>query len=224
MSFEGPLRDGNTADLSLIETLRWEAATGFVRLERHLARLHASAETLSFAHDRQAAVGALNQAVEHADGSPALRMRLTLSRSGIVAATAQPFTPLPPDRTWTLRIAKTLLDSRDDLLRHKTTRRAVYEAARAEFPASAADEIILANERGEICEGTITSIFVDAGGPVLLTPKLSCGLLAGVLRAELLDQGAAREAILSRDDLISAKAIHVGNSLRGLVPARLALD
>ena len=26
-------------DLSLIETLRWERETGFVRLERHLARL-----------------------------------------------------------------------------------------------------------------------------------------------------------------------------------------
>ena len=37
MSPEGPLRDGNTAGFELIETMRWEPATGFVRLERHLA-------------------------------------------------------------------------------------------------------------------------------------------------------------------------------------------
>ena len=33
-------------DISLIETLRWEPGTGFVRLERHLARLARSAEAL----------------------------------------------------------------------------------------------------------------------------------------------------------------------------------
>ena len=33
-------------DLSLIETLRWEPAGGFVRLERHLARLQRSAAAL----------------------------------------------------------------------------------------------------------------------------------------------------------------------------------
>jgi 4-amino-4-deoxychorismate lyase len=47
-------------------------------------------------------------------------------------------------------------------------------------------------------------------------------LLPGVLRAELLDEGRAREAIYSYGDLQSAKAIFVGNSLRGLIPAKLA--
>lgn len=224
MSSEGPLRDGNTADFSLIETLRWEANTGFMRLEPHLARLRASADALGFTHSQEAALAALNQAVEDADRTPTLRMRLTLSRNGIATATAHPFTPLPSEQTWTLRIADSRLDSRDDLLRHKTTRRGVYEAARAEYPPSATDEVILTNERGEVCEGTITSIFVDDGGPQLLTPALTCGLLAGVLRAELLEQARAREAILMRDDLLSAKAIYVGNSLRGLISARLASD
>ena len=36
-------------DLSLIETLRWESESGFVRLERHLARLARSAATLGLA-------------------------------------------------------------------------------------------------------------------------------------------------------------------------------
>ena len=53
---------------------------------------------------------------------------------------------------------------------------------------------MLLNERGEVCEGTITSVFVDIGDGALLTPPLRCGLLPGVLRGEMLDagKGAAR--------------------------------
>ena len=49
-------------DLSLIETLRWEPETGFVRLERHLARLARSAAALGLAGSegaRQALLAAL---------------------------------------------------------------------------------------------------------------------------------------------------------------------
>ena len=40
----------------------------------------------------------------------------------------------------------------------------------------------------------------------LLTPALASGLLPGVLRAELLDTGRAREAVLGPTDLMDAKA------------------
>ncbi|TGV91467.1 hypothetical protein EN788_61985, partial [Mesorhizobium sp. M2D.F.Ca.ET.145.01.1.1] len=107
------------------------------------------------------------------------------------------------------------------LLRHKTSRRQLYTNARSEYLITQADEVLLANERGEICEGTITNVFADFGEGILATPRLDCGLLPGVLRAVLLDEGRASEAIYSLDDLKSAKALFVGNSLRGLIPARL---
>ncbi|TIM98150.1 MAG: hypothetical protein E5Y38_20380, partial [Mesorhizobium sp.] len=102
-----------------------------------------------------------------------------------------------------------------------TSRRETYQQARAEYLATRADEVLLANERGELCEGTITNLFADFGGGVLVTPRLDCGLLPGVLRGELLDEGRAAEAIYTFDDLKSAQAIFVGNSLRGLIPAQL---
>jgi 4-amino-4-deoxychorismate lyase len=216
---ESTLRDRQTAGFELIETLRWEPDAGFVRLERHLARLQASATNLGFRLSLDDAKAALYRAVA---GAEPQRMRLTLAFDGAVAASAQPFEPLAEGTVWRLALATSRLSSNDELLRHKTTRRHVYEAARSEYPPTVADEVILLNECAEVCEGTITTVFVDRGhGGPLLTPALSCGLLAGILRGEMLDDGEAVEKVMTMSDLTNAKAIFVGNSLRGLIRAQL---
>ncbi|MER9403007.1 aminotransferase class IV family protein [Mesorhizobium caraganae] len=219
MSVEGALRDGNTADFDLIETMRWEPGQGFLRFERHLARLYGSAEELGFACDPQRVGEVLANTV--GAQQTALRTRLVLQRNGEVTAAAQPYEPLAADKVWRLQLARVRLSSTNTLLRHKTSRRQLYTHARSEYLVTQADEVLLANERGEICEGTITNVFADFGDGVLMTPRLDCGLLPGVLRAELLDEGRVQEAIYSYDELKSAKAIFVGNSLRGLIPATL---
>lgn len=219
MSPEGALRDRPAAGFELIETLRWEPGSGFLRLDRHLSRLARSARTLGFACDPEQTSRALADAVQ--DAGAALRVRLALAQDGVEAVATAPFVPIVAGTVWRLGLAETRLSSADPLVRHKTSRREAYARARTEFAPEEADEVILLNERDEVCEGTITSLFVDRrdGGP-LLTPPLRCGLLAGVLRAELLDQGRAVEHVLTRDD-IAAHALLVGNSLRGLVPATL---
>jgi 4-amino-4-deoxychorismate lyase len=222
MPVEGPIRDGNGAGLELIETMRWEPQGGFLRGDRHLARLRASARALGFDKDPQ---DALAKAEEIVAGSEApLRVRLALSRDGTVTAKSEVYEPLPDGAVWRLKLACTRLRSTDPLLRHKTSRRDTYTRARSEYGRDRADEVLLANERGEVCEGTITSLFADFGGKALLTPARACGLLAGVLRAEMIDDGAAKEAVFSYDDLRSARAVFVGNSLRGLVPAKPVWD
>jgi 4-amino-4-deoxychorismate lyase len=220
VSAEGALRDGNTADFDLIETMRWEPGQGFLRFERHLARLYGSAEELGFVCDPQRVGEVLANTV--GAQQTALRTRLVLQRNGEVTAAAQPYEPLAADKVWRLQLARVRLSSTDTLLRHKTSRRQLYTHARSEYLVTQADEVLLANERGEICEGTITNVFADFGDGMLMTPRLDCGLLPGVLRAELLDEGRVQEAIYSYDVLKSAKAIFVGNSLRGLIPATLA--
>ncbi|MDW6025063.1 aminotransferase class IV family protein [Mesorhizobium sp. BAC0120] len=219
MSPEGTLRNRGGTRFDLIETMRWEPGTGFVRLERHLARLHASATELGFSHDPNRIDSALRNAVVGHDKP--LRVRLVLSADGEATASTQPYEPLPQYRVWDLRIASTRLHSGERLLRHKTTWREAFVKARSEYHLHHADEVILLNERGEVCEGTITNVFLDAGDGVLLTPPLASGLLPGVLRAELLADGHAREAVLGPDDLTEAESLFVGNSLRGLIPAKL---
>jgi len=219
MPSQGPLRDGSRPGYELIETMRWEPDTGFVRLNRHLARLYASANALGF-DCRPERVGA---ALGEAAGPSPLRVRLALSADGSVSVATQPYEPLAAGKIWTVRLARTRLDSGNTLLRHKTSQREIYTHARSEYLIQQADEVLLANERDEVCEGTITNVFADFGDGVLVTPRLDCGLLPGILRGELLDEGRAREDVLIVDGLKSAKALFVGNSLRGLIPTRLAV-
>jgi len=83
-----------------------------------------------------------------------------------------------------------------------------------------ADEVLFLNSEGELCEGAFTSLFIQNGEDSFLTPDIRCGLLPGVLRAQMLGDGRAAPAILSLADLHGAD-IFMGNSLRGLMPATL---
>lgn len=203
-------------DFSLIETLRWQPDAGFLRLDQHLRRLSRSADALGF-RQPQDAKGKLEKEVS---GDVPLRVRLVMTYRGKMEVTASPFEPVPEETVWRLRVAKTKLQSEDSLFRHKTTRREPYEAARAEFSKEEADEVILLNERDEVCEGTITNIFAESADGMLLTPPLTSGLLPGVLRAELIRERKARGEVLKLDDLRHRK-LFVGNSLRGLIRAEL---
>ena len=121
-----------------------------------------------------------------------------------------------PATLWQVGLANDRLASDDPWLGIKSTNRAVYDRARTHMQAEL-DEVIFQNEHGEVCDGSITTVFFDAGHG-LCTPPLGCGLLPGVLRAEMLALGTLREAVLHATDLASVQLM-VGNSLRGLIPA-----
>lgn len=216
MSSKSTVRSRQTGDLALIETLRWEPEQGFLRLDQHLRRLSRSIDALGFLPPADPAM-ALKLAVS---GDQPLRVRLSVSYRGKTEVTTAPFEPEPEGKIWRLRIAAQYLSSDDAFLRHKTTRRDFYEAARAEFTLEEADEVLLLNERGELCEGTITNLFIETGDGMLLTPAISSGLLPGILRAELIREGKARSEVL-KPVALSNRRLFVGNALRGLIPAEL---
>ncbi|KQW29314.1 hypothetical protein ASE36_12795 [Rhizobium sp. Root274] len=203
-------------DFSLIETLRWQPDAGFLRLDQHMRRLARSADALGF-RQPQDPKGKLEKEVS---GDKALRVRLVMSFRGKMEITVTPFEAEPEEKVWRLKIAKTRLQSEDSLFRHKTSRREPYEAARAEYAKEEADEVLLLNERDEVCEGTITNLFAEAADGTLLTPPLTSGLLPGVLRAELIRERKARGEVLKLNDL-RHRRLFVGNSLRGLIRAEL---
>ncbi|KAB2685715.1 aminotransferase class IV family protein [Brucella tritici] len=205
-------------DYQLIETMRWEPLSGVLRFDLHMARLENSARELGFSCNMEAV---RQKIAESGTGEQALKLRLTLAPDGVATVSSTPYEPLSCQTIWRIAIARTHLDHNDLLLRHKTTRRQAYITAREEYSPAEVDEVILLNDRGEVCEGTITSIFLDVGGTTCTTPTLSCGLLDGVLRRELLNNNVVEEGIVTVEALKSARNILVGNSLRGMIRAKL---
>lgn len=194
--------------LDLIETMAFDPAEGIPLLERHLARLKASAEALGFAFDRHAARNELQAATFRLRG-PA-RVRLLLSRTGNVAIGTAPM-PSAPEYPVKVAILPRQVAPHDFRLTHKTTDRSIYTRHPDTF------ETLYVDANGYLTEGSFTSIFVRRGDGMLVTPPLSRGGLPGVLRAELIESGRAVEGELTPDDLNGG--FFIGNALRGLVAA-----
>ena len=196
----------------LIETMRFDPHEGLAEIDRHLARMKASAEALDFAFDRHEARNELQAATFRVGAS---KVRLRLSRSGAMAIEVRPLGPLPEGPVPVRLLVRTL--AADDFrLAHKTSDRSFYDDPRA---ASGAFEVAFTDKDGWLTEGSFTSLFVMKNGK-LATPPLSRGVLPGVLRARLLDEGEAVEADLRAEDI--AEGFWIGNSVRGLLPARIA--
>jgi para-aminobenzoate synthetase/4-amino-4-deoxychorismate lyase len=198
------------APFDLIETMRFDPHDGAIDLERHLARMKASANAFGFAFDRHAVRNELQAATFRLRVETKLRLRL--ARSGRVAIEARPIAP-PPAGPVTVPIVPLPVSPADFRLAHKTSDRAFYDRARG-----GRFEVLFARPDGLLTEGSFTSLFVERGGR-LLTPPLSRGLLPGVLRQRLIEEGRAIEADLRADDL--AQGFLLGNALRGLFEARL---
>jgi para-aminobenzoate synthetase / 4-amino-4-deoxychorismate lyase len=195
----------------LIETLRHDQH-GYLMLDRHLHRLLGSAEYFGFHVDPDKVISSLEETARQLQGG-IHKVRLLLDADGAVTveATAIEATEIdaPPLK---LAVCEQRVDSGNPFLYHKTTRRAVYENARSSHPE--AYDVLLINQRGEITEGCFNNIVVRVGEE-MLTPAASCGLLVGVLRQELLEIGAIREAVLTLDDIYNAEQIWLINSVRG---------
>lgn len=201
----------------LIETIYWSPAHGARALERHLARLAESAAFWGMPCD-DARLRATLAAELSALPATAHRIRLELDAAGGLAVACRPFER--GARRWRAVLAPTPVSSASALLFHKTTRREIYERALAQAKSTGADEAILWNERGELTEGSRTNLLLRLDGR-WLTPRRECGLLAGVLRARLLERGRVREATLTAADLARAERVLAASSLRGLIRLEL---
>jgi len=209
---EGALCDAFSRDCALIETFFWSPETGVRDGDAHWARLRRSAAALGFPLD----AAALSTTLETLGGSAPLRARLTLARDGALSLATAPFTPI--QGPWRLGLSPERLEAEAPWLHHKTTDRGLYDRTRAALPPGL-EEVLFLNERDELCEGTITNVFLRCDDGPLCTPPLSSGCLPGVLRQRLLESGEARERVLPRQALFDCEGLWVGNALRGLIPA-----
>jgi para-aminobenzoate synthetase/4-amino-4-deoxychorismate lyase len=198
----------------LIETMLWDGE--FKLLDLHLDRMESSAFYFGFAFDRSRIKSSLLDLRKSPgfDGKTRHRIRLTLATDGRLATEVSPY----PNETSDIRIWLTdeRTSSSDPFRRHKTTRREPYDRLYAKAREHGFEDVIFANENGEITEGAISNIFIARMGN-LLTPPVSGGVLPGVLRRHILEtRDGSGEAVLRVDDLKSADGIYLCSSLRGL--------
>ena len=199
----------------LIETFRWDESTGAVRLGRHKARLQKAADELGYPYSEEALDIALSVLQSCKTDQ---RVRVTLNSAGSFDLSYQDYTPLD---TLSVSLSQYPLTPEVQITAHKLSTRQFYDGERERLKGiTGADETLFLNDRGELCEGSFTSLFIEKNG-LLLTPPLSAGLLPGILRSALIDSGKAVEQSLTLDALLAADKIYLGNSLRGLIPARL---
>jgi para-aminobenzoate synthetase / 4-amino-4-deoxychorismate lyase len=205
----------HAAGADLIETMRFTPEEGIALLELHLERIKASATELGFAFDRHAVRNAIQALCFEADAPS--RVRLVAARSGAISLELGKL-PAPLPDPALCAVLPLPVDPGDWRLHHKTSDRGFYDVGLRAAKEAGAVEAVFVRDDGLVTEGCISNVFVERGG-VLLTPAAPLGLLPGVLRRSLLEEGRAVEAELTLDDL--ADGFLIGNALRGLNPAKL---
>jgi para-aminobenzoate synthetase/4-amino-4-deoxychorismate lyase len=195
----------------------WTPAEGYFLLDEHLRRLKESAVYFSFEFDEDQLRGRLAQlALEFPNSQQ--KVRLLAGRDGQVMVESGEVVHQQPGR---VGLAVSPVDSSNVFLYHKTTRRDVYDEARASRPDC--QEVLLWNERGQITEACTSNIVVKLGSK-LLTPPVDCGLLGGTFRDYLLREGVIEEAVITVEELEQCQTLYLINSVRKWREAELGQE
>lgn len=78
------------------------------------------------------------------------------------------------------------------------------------------NEAIFVNEKGFVCEGCTTNIFMIKDKQIY-TPKIECGLLPGIIRDWIIENFNVIEKNLTKDDILNSDEVFFTNSLVGVI-------
>lgn len=199
------------------ETFRWDTKNGYQRLAAHKARFLKAAQAFQVNIHSQDIDALLDDTTFENEDIP-YRVRLSYDfLSGLSLETS----PLL-DLALPLKIALSdyRLLSRWQTTAHKVEARNFYDGERRRLKSLLGiDEVLFLNKEDQLCEGSFTSLFIEENGE-LITPPL-CGILPGIFRDEMIEQGRAKVEPVTFERFRVAENVYVGNSLRGLMQAEL---
>jgi para-aminobenzoate synthetase / 4-amino-4-deoxychorismate lyase len=205
------LKDNN---FSLLESMRCEEGK-CVLLPLHVERLHASAEYFGFRFPPAELIEAIENAARASSDRGASKLRLEFRRDGSWTLSELEVLEKEPELSramlWPERV-----QSNDLFLRHKTTRRALYNHAAHVSRERGCIDAIFHNERGVVTEGAISNVVVKHGGR-WLTPPLDAGVLPGVYRTSLLQRMPEIQVEeFTVEQLLGADEVWLTNAVRGM--------
>ena len=234
-----PFDHGFLYGYALFESMR--AYNGYIfRLRQHIDRLEDSAALIGLplgSIDLEKACYETVQANRLNDA----RVRLTVSMGEgenipdpplrpqpTVFIVATDYTPLPPEtykRGFNAIVSRYIRqNSRSPLARVKSANYINNLLARREAKDAGADEALLLNERGLLCEGSTSNIFLVRGDSII-TPSDECGCLPGITRRAVVELctevgiGVELKEVQS-EELFKADGAFITNSLLELMPIR----
>ena len=201
------------ASPSLIETMR--VVEGRIPLlAAHLRRYRDSAYALGYEwHDweREAAAraAALSDSV----------LRAQIDPGGNVQWSTRPL----PDACAipVVMVSRLGRDTSNPLLQYKNTSRQLYRNAAAEAEQVNVDFVLIQTLEGRITETSIHTLLFRAEGR-WWTPPLDDGLLAGVVRSELLRRTVVEERSFTVEEALYRPRIALCNAVVGVIAARWA--
>lgn len=219
----------------LFETIRVRYARP-EHLGRHLQRLSAGCERLKFPPVDWALVrqeleelagrqedAVLKYILGRGEGGRGYQAGSELKVTRIACIHRLPHWPSNPDQNGVrTRICTTPLAIQPLLAGLKHLNRLEQVMARSEWDDQDVAEGFMLDPDRQLIEGTMSNVFIVAGGE-LLTPELSqCGV-AGVMRSVILDLAntlgfKARIQPLTLDDLKAGQEVFICNSLAGIWP------
>lgn len=206
----------------LIETMRVETGHRTPLRQLHLARLKRSCEALDFRFPKDLEK-ALDQRIAKLDRHHLHRLRILVDRDG--GHTLETGVLPPSPAAFSLLLQHAPREADQAWVRHKSTYRPWYAQA-AQWLANNPDvfDVVYCDANDMVCEGSRTNIYIKDAAGRWLTPPVEAGVLPGVQRQELLEQGLAHEAPVTRRELLQAREIRLSNALRGWHPAHLVRD
>jgi branched-chain amino acid aminotransferase len=225
------LDHGFTVGDGVFETLKVIDGVPFA-LSRHLERLAVSAAGIGLPAPDVRRIRTAVEAVCLAPSSPLMRLRITwtggagplgsdrTSAEPSLVVVAAPTSPWPA--TATVAMIPWWINENSPTVGFKTTSYAANVVALQRAHDMGADEALMQNTRGLLCEGTGSNVCVVVDGQ-LLTPRLSSGALPGITRGLVLQWCGAMEADLPFDILKSAEEILLTSSTRDLQPVSRVL-
>ena len=198
-----------TLAFSLLETILWTPEEEFFLQEKHTTRMLDSAAYFDIPITKEKLEEYLKKI--SAEFRAPQRIRLLLDQAGKLNCEIHPIKITKTIQPLKAILAKEPVDSNNVFLFHKTTQRDIYESAREGFEEF--DDVLLYNELDELTEFTIGNLVVELNSQ-LLTPPISCGVLAGTFRAHLVEAGQVLERTIPIDQLSNCTKIFRVNSIR----------
>ncbi len=201
-------------------------------LDRHLRRLEDAARFLDLGMpaergiDRIAVLEYLRKWMsehDYRDRPEHMRrcaLKIMLTQENVVFSMRDnPYTPDIYERGVAMDISNVRRNETSPFVYHKTMNYGDCILEKRNATAAGMDERLFLNTKKQISEGTVSNVFFVRKG-VIYTPKVSCGLLPGILREYLCDTEAVEETYIYVQDLKWYEECFVTNSLMGIMPVR----